>query len=348
MPIGMVDYLASIKDPFNKGLFENAYRQNPILPLFPVMEIGAPTLNSLRDGPLPIPTSRKLNTTVTDSVGHLGDTYEDHLAIIQGIFNDDEARKKWSAVPKVVDPVAHEYTQYAKAFERVIANMIFNGDVDLVPDDFNGLIKRFTIAEFPARQLINCAGGAVVSTNVFASAATAQTFFNGLDQLMYQIGVWGPGESNSFKGALFTNRTGILGFNRAAKLAGYSLNTIDLLGKRWTTYMGVPLVEVGLQRDKLTEIILAGDGASGYPDGTALANRSAYLFGVRFSTPDGDVQSPGSDGLTLITAGGIQRLAPVKTTVNITQHGMEWQVGLAHPGDDACAGLLWNFEWTTV
>jgi len=99
----------------------------------------------------------------------------------------------------------------------------------------------------------------------------------------------GPAEANSFKGALFTNRTGILGFNRAAKLAGYSLNTVDLFGKRWTTYMGVPLVEVGLQRDKVTEIILRGDGTSGYPDGTALANRSAYLFGVRFSTPDGQV-----------------------------------------------------------
>jgi len=52
--------------------------------------------------------------------------------------------------------------------------------------------------------------------------------------------------------------------------------------------------------------------------------------------------------LSIITAGGIQRLTPVKTSVNITQHGLEWQVGIAHPGDDYCCGLLWNFEWTTV
>lgn len=342
MPITMNDYLHGIADEFTAGLFENAYRMSNILPLFPVTDIAAPVVSSEREGALPEAEFRDLGDDFTDTTAPFGTPYDDKLAILGQKFNEDIAFQDWTKAKQTVNQVDRQYKRRMKAIERTWCDYVFNGDVNTNRKAFNGLYQRISSGEFPASQHVRGAGtGAAASLKVFASAGDAQAFFEKLDEASYQAGVWGAAETDRAKGCIFTNRQGILGFQKAAKMTNYSLYTIDLFEKKWLTYNGWPLVDVGYKYNATTEILLA----DGYADDAGNGASASRLFIVRFSRPNGQVQSEGSDGLFVATAGQVKRLKPTAVSTTQVEHAIQWQVGLAHPGDDYCVALLDNFKW---
>ena len=335
MPITMNDYANLIQDDLALGLYKNLVRMSDVLKLFPVVEVGAFVVTGQRWSTLPTHDFRKLNASFTESTGTTEPT-EDRLAIFGGKFTADEAFAQASKLKLFRDPVQQQFDMHTVAMERGLMDNVINGDIDTEPDGFNGLFKRVDTAEFPARQRINWSDTA--SYDVLTDATHAQQFFKKLDLAMFRAGLWGATKTGGAKGALLMNSDSFLGIQDAARLAGYSLYTKDVLGYTWQTYRDVPLVDVGYKRDMSTEIIL-----NTYNPGDA-GNDCTRIYCVRFTEPDGEVESPGSDGLTLVQAGTFRRLGPVET-LTAKEYGMEWILGLAHVGDDYCVSLLEEFAW---
>lgn len=336
MPISLADYAGLIKDELALGLFQNLQRMNDVVKLFPMVDVGAPVVRGVQWDQLPSHGYRKLGGSYTASTGTTKPV-EDTLAILGGSFSEDEALKQFTKSSLWRDPVQQQFDMHMKALDRKIAYDIINGDIDSDPDSFNGLYQRFDSGDFPSAQIIAC-GQTTDTLKVLASADNAKAWFKYLDQAMYKAGLWGANRvDGGAKGALLMNETTFLGMQEAAKLTGYVVQVENVLGWNFATYKGVPMVDMGLQRDKSTEII-----GSTYDPGDG-GNDGTRLFCVRFAQPDGNIESPGSDGLVLTTAGGFRKLGPIETLTS-WEWGVEWILGMAHVGDDYCASLLHKFK----
>jgi hypothetical protein len=335
MPVSLVDYTSLIEDEYTLGLYENLYRMSDIVKLFPVVEVGSLTVRGERWETLPSHAYRKLNDSFTDTTGTTAPV-EDRLAIVGGEFKVDKVYEKLTD-PLLRDPVDLQFDMHNKALERKIANDVFNGDIDSDEDSFDGLWKRFTSLDFPASQQIRANDAAGAELHVHADQASARKFFEKLDEALYQAGLRGAPPEGTAPGALFMNKTTFLGFQKAAVLANLSVYVKDLLGFSWYTYRGLPLVDVGLQRDRSTDIILdtydPGDGGSD----------SSRIYVCRFAEPDGVIESPGSDGLVIVQAGSYEALGP-EEYLTYEKWGIQWVLGIAHVGDDYCAAVLRDFE----
>jgi hypothetical protein len=335
MPVSLVDYTSLIEDEYTVGLYENLYRMSDIVKLFPVTNVDSLTVRGERWNNLPSHTFRKLNDNFSDSTGTTSPV-EDKLAIYGGEFKVDKLFGKLKN-ELLRDPVDLQFDMHNKALERGVANHIFNGDVDSDPDGFEGLWKRFSSGDFPSSQVIGANNDAGAELHVHANQANARQFFEKLDEALYMAGLRAAPEEGTAPGAMFMNRTSWLGFQKAAIMANLTIYVQDLLGFTWHTYRGIPLVDVGLQRDQSTDIILdnydPGDGGTD----------SSRIYICRFAEPDGAIESPGSDGLVLVQAGTYETLGP-EDYLTYEKWGLQWVLGLAHIGDDYCASVLNDFE----
>ena len=335
MPVSLVDYTSLIKDEYTLGLFEDFYRMSDIVKLFPVVEVGSLVVRGERWKTLPEHDFRKINDTFTDTTGET-EPVEDRLAIYGGEFRIDKVYNKLTDT-LLRDPVDLQMDMHNRAMERGIANHIFNGDVDTEPDGFNGLMKRFTDLKFAADQRVNVSPGAGAELHVHANEANARAFFEGLDEALYMAGLRAAPEKGTAPGAMFLNKESFLGFQKAAIMANLTVYVQDLLGYTWYTYRGIPLVDVGLQRDRATEII---GNAYDPGDGGSDASR---IYITRFAEPDGAIDSPGSDGLVLVQVGSYESLGP-EEYMTYEKWALQWVLGMAHVGDDHCAALVEGFE----
>lgn len=341
MPVSIVDYAKLIKDPSSLGLFMNLVRMRDVLKVFPIVSADGFTVSAERWHTLPTHGFRKLNAGFTETIGTTN-TEEDRLAIFGGAYRVDKALNK-AKTPLLRKPQQVQFDMHTKAMERGITWNIFRGDINTTPDGFDGLLARFSTAgvlgggRFPASQYFDCG-----NLNVLGSAGNAQAFCTFLDRAIIACDLGGSTQQPSIpRGAIFTNRAGLIGLNAAFKLTGYAMGVIDLVGYRWKAYSDLPIVEVGVARDMATEIISnAEDPGDGGADGT-------WLFVARFAQPNGDIEDPGSDGLVLAQVGNVSHYGPEDHNL-YEQYDMEWICGLSHPGDDYCCAMLDDFTWSTA
>lgn len=335
MPISIVDYEGLIEDSLSLGLFKNLVRMNPVIKLFPVVQKPTLTVTGQEWDELPDPAFRDINEQFVDSTGTTRPV-EERQAILGGSFKADKVLSELGA-DMYKDPVQQQFDAWTLAIDRVLTHYVFNGDIDVDPKAFNGIYKRMGLAGgFPATSLISASPGGGASLDVLTNAATATTFFEFLDDAMYEADLWGSGITNTPKGALFMNKDVFINFQRAAKLTGMSIAQVDLLGYTWHSYMGIPLVDVGLQRDRATEIIL-----NTYDPGDA-GDDCSRIYCVRFSEADGDIDSPGSSGLSLLQAAPYKVLGP-EDYAEYQRWALQWILGLVHIGDNRSASCLEDF-----
>lgn len=335
MPVSIVDYENLIKDPLSLGLFKNLVRMNPVVKLFPVVRKKSLRVTGQEWDELPVPSFRDINEQFTDSTGTTKPV-EERVAIFGGSFKSDKVFEELD-VPMYKDPVQQQFDSYNVSIDRFLTDYVFNGDIDTNPKAFNGIYKRFGIAGgFPSASKISASPGGGASLDVLTDATTAKKFFDFLDDAMYEADLWGSGIEGTPRGALFMNKATFKGFQKAARLAGYSIYTRDLLGYKWHTYMETPLVDVGVKYDKTTDIIL-----NNYDPGDA-GNDCSRIFCVRFSPADGDIDSPGSNGLSLLEASPYKALGP-EVYNEYQRWALQWILGLVHIGDNHSAALLEHF-----
>ncbi len=335
MPISIVDYEALIKDPLTLGYFKNLRRMNPIINLFPVTNVGSLVVTGQEWDVLPTMQWRDVNEQFTDDTGKTKPA-EERLAVLGGSFKADKLFKVLKQ-PMYQDPEQAQFAFWNTAIDRGLTNHVFNGDIDTNQKSFNGLYKRLkTLGEFGASAVVDCDEGGSASHDVFTDAAAAEKFFEKLDEAIYEAGLNGLLVDSQPRGALFMNKKTFLGIQRAAKMIDFSIDQIDYLGYWWKSYSGFPMVDVGLQRDQTTEIIL-----NTYDPGDA-GNDCSRIYVVRFASPDGDIDSPGADGLHLVEAQGYSILGP-EQYAEYVRWVIQWVLGMCHIGDTHCAAVLENF-----
>lgn len=335
MPVSIVDYENLIQDEASLGLFQNLRRMNKVINLVPITNVGRLVVSGQEWDTLPTMQWRNVNEQFTDDTGKTKPV-EERLAILGGSFQvdklfDDLNEKQYR------DPTEMQFDLWNVAIDRGVTLNFFNGDIDTNPKGFNGLYKRFGLAGgFPSGHIVS-ASGTTDSLKVHASSTTAQQFFEKLDEAIYLAGLSGLMIDGTPKGALFLNKTSYLGFQKAAKLTGYSVDTVDLMGYTWKSYMGIPIVDVGLQRDQSTEIISdtydPGDGG----------NDASRIYACRFAAPDGDIESPGASGLGLVEAHPYKVLGP-EEYAEYRRWGLQWVLGICHIGDSYCCSVLEDFK----
>jgi hypothetical protein len=334
-PVSIVDYENLIKDPASLGLFRNLRRMNPIINVVPVVEVGRLVVSGQEWDTLPAMQFRDVNEQFTDDTGTTKPV-EERLAVLGGSFKSDRLFDKLND-QMYRDPVQQQFDFWNKTIDRGVTDNFFNGDIDTQPKGFNGLYKRFGLTGgFPSASVIS-ASGSTDSLKVHADAASAISFFEKLDEAIYTAGLSGLMVDGTPRGALFLNKTSYLGIQKAAKMTDFSIDQIDLLGYTWKSYAGIPLVDVGVKHDKSTDIILdtydPGDGG----------NDSSRIYVCRFSTPDGDIDSPGADGLSLVQAGGYGVLGP-EEYAEYRRWALQWVLGVCHIGDSYCTSVLEDFK----
>jgi len=344
MPISTPDYLAAMKAGWQKDLYQNLYRMNPVTQLFPVAQVGAPKVESERWDILPSASTHGFYEEPAESTGSL-EPYEDSLGMFGSKWKEEREYDQWSSLQLVEDPMVTQYKMHQMVVERTVANYIFNGDLDTDPKGFNGLYARFQDGDFVANNRISLEVGGTTTLVALASAANAQLVLDGLDEAIYRTGLRGLGANpkGQPRGAFFMNYQTLSRFKQLVRLTGLSTGVVDLYEKTYDTYMGIPMIDVGFQADQTTEIIgndytlTAGTGTNG-----------TRIYLCRFATPTGNVKSVGSDGLNGITNGGLRRLAPYQVGASLWEHSLRWQFGIAHPGDDYAAAVIEGFRMATV
>lgn len=335
MPVSIVDYENLIQDKLSLGLFQNLIRMNDILKLIPIVRKKSLRVTGQEWDTLPTPMFRDINEQFTDSTGKTFPV-EERVAILGGSFKADRVFGDLD-VALYRDPVQQQFDMYNKSINRFVTDNLFNGDIDTEPKGFNGLYKRFGLAGgFPSGSIIS-ASGTTDSLKVLADATNAKLFFDALDTAMYEADLWGSGITGIPKGALFMNKTSFIGIQKAARLTGYSIDQIDLLGYTWHNYRGIPLVDVGLKYDRTTDIIL-----DTYDPGDA-GNDASRIYCARFSEADGDIDSPGAGGLSFLEASPYKALGPEDYN-EYQRWALQWILGIVHIGDNHSAACLEDFK----
>ena len=335
MPVSINDYENLIQDEASLGLFQNLRRMNSIINLVPIVDVGSLVVSGQEWDTLPAMQWRNVNEQFTDATGKTKPV-EDRLAILGGSFKVDQLFGELNQ-KMYRDPTEMQFDFWNKSIDRGVTHNFFNGDIDTNPKGFNGLYKRFGITGgFPSGSVIS-ASGTTDSLKVHADATNAQKFFEKLDEAIYTAGLSGLLVDGTPRGALFMNKTSYLGFQKAAKMTGYSIDQVDLFGHTWKSYMGIPLVDVGLRYDQSTEIITdtydPGDGG----------NDASRIYVCRFAAPDGDIESAGADGLALVQAHSYKVLGP-EEYAEYTRWVLQWVLGICHIGDSYCCALLDDFK----
>lgn len=335
MPVSIVDYENLIQDEASLGLFQNLRRMNKIVNLVPIVDVSSLVVSGQEWDTLPTMQWRDVNEQFTDDTGKTKPV-EERLAILGGSFKSDRLFDELNQ-RMYRDPVQMQFDFWNKAIDRGVTTNFFNGDIDTNPKGFNGLYKRFGLAGgFPSGNVVS-ASGSTDSLKVHATEASAQQFFEKLDEAIYLAGLEGLLVSGTPRGALFMNKTSYLGFQKAAKMTKYSLDNLDLLGYTWKAYNGIPLVDVGVQGDKSTEIIL-----DTYDPGDA-GNDASRIYVCRFAAPDGDIESPGADGLSIVQAHAYKVLGP-EEYAEYRRWALQWVLGICHIGDSYCGAVLEDFK----
>jgi hypothetical protein len=162
----------------------------------------------------------------------------------------------------VRDPVQLQIEGATKVMTLQWNDKFINGDVGTDPYSFDGIKKRN--AAMPSRQMLYWTSATnAAPLDPTASAANARRFLNTARKARTYC-------NNGQVSACFCNEDFILGLSSAViylqSTGNYLDVTKDNLERETTTFMGIPMLDMGYQSDLTTEIITttetAGDGGA--------------------------------------------------------------------------------------
>ena len=212
------------------------------------------------------------------------------------------------------DPLVTQLKMKAKAIAFEFNRAVIAGSHAVDPDELEGLTVR--VSNMPPRQTIHLdsnQAGTGDSLKVLASTANTHTFLDGLHQAIKYV----DGATH-----MLMNETTLLRFEWALRRASPALLSTaeDAFGRTITTFKGLKMMDVGLQRDKSTEIITLtenpGDGG----------NDATSIYVARIDTDDDGLHGLQLEGTSPEPYdplnGGEQEAQPTKL------RRIDWAVGL--------------------
>lgn len=263
--ITLPEYLKLLKDPFTIGFTMDLLRQSDVLNVIPFRSVGGLQVSGRRLNALPSGSFRAIGGSYTaDEASTVG--IKETMSILGGDIEIDKVLVGNTDTDE--DPLALNMQAKAKAVAGTFTDAFINGDKTVNVDSFEGLKVR--VSNMPARMSVDLAQ-ATDSLKVLASTGNIDLWLDGIRKAM----------KYSQATHVIMNENSFLGVEAALRRSGH-LNTItDAHDRMWTTLLGLPIIEVGLQTDQSTEIITdtedPGDGG----------NDATSFYFVNFNTVDG-------------------------------------------------------------
>jgi hypothetical protein len=256
------------QDPMRKGIMMNLLRFGKLFELLPFEEVNSLTSVAIRWTNLPDVAFRRINEGYTTSTGDVDQVYES-VYILGGDIEEDVIFEKPQLKSNyIVDPRQLQIDMKTKAMAFKFNDHFINGDHTVDEDGFEGLKVR--VNELPARQKIR----ASATTDILdptASAANARRFLSKWEEAFYKAG-GGEGVPN----VILCNEAMKWGLGQVIRYLGAAASTVvdmtkDLFDREFPTYKGVPLVDMGLKADQVTEVIPVSETAEdGGADATSV------------------------------------------------------------------------------
>lgn len=181
----------------------------------------------------------------------------------------------------IEDPKKTQTEMKARAIAYKFNDILINGDHVTDANAPEGLNKRI-VSYLPTRQSISIG----TAFDVTASAANEHKLIDYLHDAIDLAGLRKApmvkvkrGDKQPAKtGALLMNRAMYLGVGKVLRRLALLQTTQDSYGREFDSFDGVPMIDVGLKDDQVTEIITNTYGAS---------SNETRVFAVRFGSDDG-------------------------------------------------------------
>lgn len=254
------------------GVLERFIQESPIFDRLPLKPIDGNAYAYNAEGTLPGVEFRAVNAAYAESTGTVVQATET-IVILGGDADVDTFIQATRS--NLNDQLETQVRLKVKAAAYKFHDAVFNGDVAVDANAYDGLKKRLTGAQV-------IPGGANGIPVIGAGDADIQTFLDRVDEALAAAKISGD------NGALYMNnliRARFISAARRAKLAEQELVTVGPVDKRIDSYRGTPILDAG---DKL-------DGTRVLPQtetqGTATDASSVYA--VRFGDDEADGATTG-------------------------------------------------------
>lgn len=273
----LYDYGAMSNDPLVKkvtmGLYESGVSVLDDLPLVSTKSLKQKGTR-FTAGTLPAVGTRKLNDD-PDVVKAVPKAFEEQAYIVSQRFQIDRFLDMEDNA--IQDPISLEFSAWSESFTRTFSDKFINATPTADPEWFAGIRYRLdnpTVYDIPSENKIDAAAVDLRLANM--TSATAETFFEYLDQLLDYTG---SPDGNGI--SLYMNDVMFRRMATAAKRAqsGNALDqTKDNYDRKITTYRNAKLRQLPRKTNDTSQIITSTETTAGV-DG---ASTYTSIYAVRF------------------------------------------------------------------
>lgn len=272
MAITLIDYFKQSKDPESAAFISDLLRNSNLMGIIPFVDTDGFQVEATRWQTVPATAFRTIGSGYTESTGNTEQLTETVFAVGGDVKVD---RLFTKAKNTFEQPLQTQMKMKAQSIAFTFNNYLINGDHAVDADGFEGVKKR--ISNMPTRMTINLdsnQAGTGSSLKVFASTANINLFLDSWHKAKKYV----DGATH-----ILVNESTYLGLAASIRRASPAMfdTTKDNFDREIMTFMGLPIIDVGLLKDKSTEIITTSED----PGNGTLDATSAYF--VRIDTEDG-------------------------------------------------------------
>uniref|UniRef100_A0A6M3KK16 Putative capsid protein n=1 Tax=viral metagenome TaxID=1070528 RepID=A0A6M3KK16_9ZZZZ len=267
MAFSLAEFAKIEKDTLRKSVLDTLVMEIVMGDAIPWETIGKMSTTVVRYQDLPSIGFRKLNEGYAEGAGHLEQSVE-NIALM-GVYLDTDkvlARSKNT----IADARAIQQTMGLKGMAYKFNDKFFNGNPLSDPEEFKGLSKRIDdlYTEGFTGQYIDNAGTA--GDGILLSSTERHNFLDHLDQLIYAIKGHKPD-------ALYMNSDCLLALRSLLRREQLLMTTKDQFDRVVDMYGSIPMKDVGVGADQITEIITSTETLE-----DAGAAESTSIYAVRY------------------------------------------------------------------
>ena len=303
----LADYSASPK-PLISGVADVLRDASKLMDILPFANVGALSVQVIREAGLPSVSWRRAGEDHGSSKGRV-DLVQETAFSFGNYIDVDKMYVKNSNT--LYDARSLWTKQAVKSMAFAFNDKFITGNPEVDPDAITGINYRIQ-KDHSANKIAGA--GLDISPDAAALAANTQTFFDFLDQLLYDM----PEGGSKY---LITNKTLLMRYWSLARQAGVLSVTKDQLGRELYQYKNATFIDAGYKSDQTTQIIGNVENANGTTlTGGACTSIYGVTVGQEFLTGWQEY------GLEVDDAGLLEDRVTYRTVI-------DWVIGLAvtHP-----------------
>lgn len=259
----LADYSASPK-PLISGVADVLRESSKIMDVLPFANAGSLSIQVMREAGLPDISWRRAGNAHGSSKGRVDLVQETAFSFGNSIDVDKVYVKNGNTL---YDARALWTKQTTRAMAFAFNDKFINGNPTVTPDAISGINYRIQ-NDHSANKIAG--GGLDISPDAAALAANTQTFFDKLDELIYDM----PEGGSKY---LVCNKTLLMRFWSLARQAGVLSTTKDQLGRELYQYKEATFIDAGYKADQSTLIIGNVENVNG---ATLTGGASTSIYGL--------------------------------------------------------------------